>query len=202
VLGQADAMIEALDHELGRLVDALDDRTTLIVTSDNGTAGEFVRPPADPLRAKGSFYAGGTHVPLLMVGPTIEPGVTDVLAHVTDVFPTVLDLAGIDAADLGLDLDGVSLLPVLRGEAPARRCVIVEEFGPNGVRRDPARASLAVIEQGHTLVRGADGREELYVRDPMAPVEGPDLLASGDLDHAANAALRRLRRWASERVEP
>jgi arylsulfatase A-like enzyme len=185
VPGQGDAMIEALDHELGRLLDALDPGTTVLVTSDNGTSGDLVRPPADPRRAKSSVYAGGTHVPLIVAGPGIGPGVSDQLVHATDVFPTVLAIAGIDV--VGLALDGTSFAPRLYGATGGTRtCVVVEQFQPTG-RRD-----TALLDAEWTLVRHKRGPDELYRRDPLAPCEAEDL--AGSDDPAAEEALARLRR--------
>jgi arylsulfatase A-like enzyme len=191
--GVADAMLEALDHELGRVLDAVSDDVTVIVTSDNGTSQLVVRPPLLASRAKGSVYAGGTQVPLLIAGPGIEPAVSSSLVHVTDLFPTVLDLAGIAPGDLGLELDGTSLVPELFGEAPSRRrCVFVESFSPNG---DPPREyDQAVRNATHTLVRHPDGPDQLYRRRPTEPREDVDLLDAGGLAEADRDALRELRR--------
>ena len=70
-----------------------------------------------PLRAgKGSHYEGGIRVPCLVRWPGVVPAgkSTDTPIHVTDWLPTLLEAAGA-AAPSGQVVDGVSLLPLLRG---------------------------------------------------------------------------------------
>jgi len=133
-----EAMVDATDHELGRLVDALDDRdlsgrTTLIMMGDNGTQDHGMRPPLDPYRSKGTVAEGGVRVPLVVTGPLVEePGaVSDALVHLTDVFATARDLAGL--VDDGAGRDSVSLLPYLADPTrPSRRThLYTEGFEPN-----------------------------------------------------------------------
>lgn len=190
--GIGDAVIEATDHELGRLLDAIGDRATVFVVSDNGTSGDMVRPPADEHHAKGSLYPGGIHVPLLAAGPGVGPGVSDELVYIADLFPTALDLAGVDAAALGVPLDAQSLVPLLDGDGLGRRCVIIDRFSPNLSPRPDAEA-VTVLEDGFQLVRYDRGPDELYAVDPLAPVEGDDLLAERPLRPRAETALRALR---------
>ena len=68
----------------------------------------------------GSLYKmyateGGTRVPLIVSGPGVEPqqGFNGALNFVTDIAPTVADMAGADAAGM----DGRSLLPLINGDA-------------------------------------------------------------------------------------
>lgn len=61
------------------------------------------------------FYTtqGGLRVPLIVLGPSIEAGVSKSLAFVTDITPTILDLAGAKPATEAKPLNGTSLRPVL-----------------------------------------------------------------------------------------
>jgi arylsulfatase A-like enzyme len=197
-LGVGDAMIEATDHELGRIAAALGNRATLILVGDNGTDAVLVRPPALRDHAKGTLYPGGIHVPLIISGPDIAPAVSEALVHVADLFPTVLDLAGHDASDLDVDIDGRSLVPLLDGVSEGRRCVLIEAFEPN---RGPSDDNLgfgvhemSVIEDGFQLVRSRE-RDELFAVDAHASAEGDDLLrARGPLPPGARTALKSMRR--------
>ena len=119
-------MIGRMDRDIGRIVDLLDelrisDRTLVMFTSDNGpiTAGgqdpEFFNS-AGPLRGrKFTLYEGGIRVPFIARWPgQIEPGTTSHLpSDFADMFPTFADLAGAGPPD---GLDGVSILPTLRGK--------------------------------------------------------------------------------------
>lgn len=121
------ALVEHLDHGVGRLLDALRDtgleRDTLVVfSSDNGGSLPHAQNN-DPWRGgKQDHYDGGLRVPFLVRYPAlVRPGTTsDHVGLVFDVMPTCLELAG---RPLPADLDAVSLLPALRGEAadPGRR---------------------------------------------------------------------------------
>jgi arylsulfatase A-like enzyme len=127
------AMLESVDQSVGRLVRRLRDleiadNTVLIFTSDNGglSVREGPNTPATsnaPLRAgKGYLYEGGIRVPLLVSWPgvTRAGAVSDVPVCSIDLFSTLLDGAGVPARERPA-VDGVSLLPLLRGgEAPER----------------------------------------------------------------------------------
>ena len=114
------AMIENIDQNVGRLVDFLDEAelardTLLVFLCDNGPQGHrFVKG----LRgSKGEVYEGGVRSPLFVRWPgKLQPGEIseDFGAHL-DLFPTVLEACGV-AQPEGLELDGYSLLPLLKRE--------------------------------------------------------------------------------------
>lgn len=119
------AMIENLDRNTGRLLDALArtgkaDNTIVIFTSDNGGLSTAEGSPTSnaPLaEGKGWTQEGGTRVPLMMRWPEqIAPGL-EINAPTTtpDLYPTLLELAGLPAMP-DQHVDGVSLVPALRRE--------------------------------------------------------------------------------------
>ena len=177
-----EAMIEALDTELGRLLAAVDtNRTTILFIGDNGTPGSVIQPPHPPERAKGTPYQGGIRVPLIIAGPeVVAPGrICDTPVHAVDLWATVLELFGADPArvpprDRGID--SRSLLPILRDQpfTPAESCVLTEHFGA-GV--DPGDSARSVQDETYTLIRFTDGREELYFL-PTDPGEQTNLLST------------------------
>ena len=91
------AMVEAMDTEVGRLLAWLEANghtdVDAIFLGDNGTPGQATQPPSTSPHAKGSLYQGGVHVPLCVAGPSVVSGgrVSDALAHVADLYPTVLE---------------------------------------------------------------------------------------------------------------
>jgi arylsulfatase A-like enzyme len=115
------ALIEHMDDGIGRVLEALDgsgqaDHTLIVFTSDNGG---FVRVGARNApwnNGKTTMYEGGIRVPTCAVWPGhIEPGsVSDAVTMTMDWMPTFCELAGAVAP---AELDGVSILPVLTGEA-------------------------------------------------------------------------------------
>ena len=98
------AMVEALDTEIGRLLDGIPkktrDKTTILFFADNGTPDEAVVQPWRVDRAKNTPFEGGVHVPFIAVGPQVtKPGSeSDALVHVADIFSTVADVAGVREA--------------------------------------------------------------------------------------------------------
>jgi arylsulfatase A-like enzyme len=126
------AMIEGLDEGVGRIVKTLDelklsDNTIVVFTSDNGGLAtlEGANTPATsnaPLReGKGFLYEGGIRVPLIVKWPgRVKPGtVTDQVACSVDLFPTILEATRDPKNEpdrLGGPFDGISLVPVFRGE--------------------------------------------------------------------------------------
>ena len=118
----ADSMME-MDHRVGQLLDAVKDlgienETLFIFASDNGP--EFRRPwrgTAGPW--SGTYHTameGGLRVPMIVKWPGhIEKArVSDDIVHVTDLFTTLIDVAG---APLPTDrpIDGVSQLSWWKG---------------------------------------------------------------------------------------
>lgn len=143
------AAITAMDEQIGRVIDALQkkglrDKTLLVFQSDNGGtknpmfAGEGdmskVKIPCDngPYRdGKGSLYEGGTRVCALANWPGhIQPGITvDGMVHVTDFYPTIVNLAGGSTAKCK-PLDGVDVWQTISTNATSPRTEIVYNVEP------------------------------------------------------------------------
>jgi len=119
-VAQYDGEIATVDAEIGRLVAALDaspvrDRTLLIVTSDHGESlGEH-----DYYFDHGEdLFDPCLRIPLLIAGPGVKAGRSDVLASTLDLVPTALDAVKVSYPP---ELAGLSLLPATRGEDRPRR---------------------------------------------------------------------------------
>lgn len=119
------AMIDVVDRGVARILRHLEaleiaDNTVILVTSDNGGVELYGSIPVTsmaPLRGeKNLIYEGGVRVPLLVYWPGVTTG-TDFPAPVNliDFYPTILELASVPAP-AEQTVDGVSLVPVLRGE--------------------------------------------------------------------------------------
>ncbi len=123
------AMVEDLDRSVGSVLNKLDqlgltDHTLIVFTSDNGglSTAEGLPTSNAPLRAgKGWLYEGGIREPLIIRWPGIvKPGSSsDVPVITTDFFPTLLEAAGLKLMP-EQHRDGVSLVPLLRGERPSK----------------------------------------------------------------------------------
>ena len=133
-------LVEDLDANIGRVIGALADAgvkedTLVIFTSDNGGQWDDVIKDLSDTRAnngpyrgsKGWLYDGGIRVPAVAVWPNrIAAGeASDAVALTMDIFPTLLEVAGIG---LPQDIDGASLVPVMEGSGtlPADRLLFWE----------------------------------------------------------------------------
>lgn len=123
------AMIEAMDLAVGKVLDRLDkeglaQNTLVLFTSDNGGLSTSEGWPTSnlPLRGgKGWLYEGGIRTPFLVRWPGRAKAGAESAEPVSspDVVATVLEATGVSA---GTDvLDGMSLVPALRGESLPER---------------------------------------------------------------------------------
>ena len=191
------AMIEAMDTQIGRILSSLDpdvrENTYVIFLGDNGTSSNNVSAPFRPGRAKGSIYEGGVNVPFIITGPGVARGaVSEVLVNSTDLFVTIMEMAGIDPAESVPDEvthDSVSFFHALSNpDAPSRRdWLYADRF--NGGLPGVESGDYAMRNQRYKLLRFR-GEEEFYdLRED--PYEYVNLLA-GELSQEEQAAYRSL----------
>ena len=120
------AMIQAMDHEIGRLFDSLKtmnrfDSTDVIFIGDNGNTQRTAQI-TNLAKAKGTIYEYGTHVPMLVSGPSVvAPNrYSDALINTTDIFSTILELMGDtgwkSAIPQNKIVDGKSFLSILKNQ--------------------------------------------------------------------------------------
>ena len=183
------AMTEALDTELGRLLDAValaDPNAHVFFLGDNGTVKQAAQAPFVPEHGKGELNEGGLNVPLLVKGPGVVQGESAALVSVVDLFATLTELAlATEAADW-YATDSVSFAPCLADPAAGPRTfVYAERFGPSNSPGPWANHEQAVREARYKLIRRAGQPDELYDLE-LDPFESTDLLPT--LDPAAQAA--------------
>jgi arylsulfatase A-like enzyme len=144
------ACVQGVDDNVGKLLDFLDeaglaDDTIVIYSTDNGWyLGDL------GLYDKRFMYEPGLRVPLLARGPGIAKGIApDAFVANIDLAPTFLDLAGLPIPD---SMQGRSLVPLLRGEAPAgwRRSVYYRYYHDPGHHN--TRAHYGVRTATHKLI--------------------------------------------------
>ncbi len=132
------AMITRMDRDVGRLLDLLkkleiDDNTLVFFTSDNGAAyKDALFNHSGPLRGnKRDMYEGGIRTPLIARWPgKIKAGaVTEQVCAFWDFLPTFADLTGQKTPP---GMDGISILPVLRGGKPIEHPPLYWEFHERG----------------------------------------------------------------------
>ena len=181
--------LSALDEQMGRLRGRLDTLgiardTMLWYCSDNGPEGNERNGAgsAAPFRGrKRSLHEGGVRVPGLLVWPRVieEPRTVDMPCVTSDYLPTVLDALDLPLPDR--PLDGISLMPLLRGE-------MKERPRPIGFRY---RGTEVMNDNRFKLLRRGD-RIELYDLE-ADPSETTNLAASHP--DAARDLQARLDRW-------
>jgi len=120
-LGEITAMDRAFGAIRGELKNlGLRDNTLLWYCSDNGALPK-VGNAGGRRMFKGSVYEGGISVPGLVDYPPLvkAPRATDLPCVTSDIYPTVLELCGVKVEHQP-PLDGVSLVPLLKGEMTSR----------------------------------------------------------------------------------
>lgn len=176
------AQVTRLDAAIGELLRLLSERelleeTLIVYVSDNGyEIGQGVF--RNPGKGKGSLHELGTRTPIIFHWPGRVPAgvVRDDLVSTEDLYPTLLDYAGLVPSQ---DRPGSSLRPAIeRGEAFDRQAM-VSAFGGNG---DENRGFFVRTDTWR-YISSEDGREALfdvrsdpYERDDVA-AEHPDVIA-------------------------
>ena len=144
------AYIELIDHWIGRILDALEQRgwlenTYIFFSSDHGEMlGDLGR------YAKQYPYEPSLHVPLLAAGPGIPAGKTsDALVELIDLNPTICELAGLHRQPR---IDARSFCATLGDPAKAHRDDAVSAI----------RHWDCIRTERYKLVRNWNGANELY----------------------------------------
>jgi len=201
------AEVEAMDRELGRLLDRLEhgvrERTMVIFVGDNGTSPEGQRGPWRGAPSKGTVYEAGVRVPLIVAGSLVDrpDRDSDAFVHTNDLFATILDVAGVPCSARPEEVDSVSLLPhLLDPEAAATRDVVASEtFEPNGP--GPYRIHMRMVrDERYKLVRRLGSPDEFY--DMRGRILEAEPMRPDDQDATARAARDRLEAQLAEIFPP
>lgn len=190
------AEIRALDEQVGRLLDKLDElglskRTIVVFSSDQGPSPVFkgragkkrdVKRPkqkASRLGSAGGFrgrkhsiYEGGVRTPFIVRWPTRVPAnlVNDTsVVSAADWLPTVCALAGIELDSKAERLDGEEISDIWLGSRRLRRNPIFWKISAVGGK--------PTMRLGDWKIRRWNGRHELY-NISEDPFERRDLGAS------------------------
>ena len=128
------AMVESIDNQIGKLILSLKRKrelhnTMIILASDNGGEQYSMSAMFDNCPLNGSkrgVREGGIHTPLIVYWPNeIQPGITNQLTHIVDVFPTIKDIiTGYDHQNN----QGISIKSTLTNYVETFRCIATETF--------------------------------------------------------------------------
>jgi arylsulfatase A-like enzyme len=178
---QSETLVAALLEELESL--GVREQTVVAFLSDHGESwGERF---ADKQDVKGVYHMHGAtlfdeivHVPLIVSAPgALDPGAVFSQVRSVDLMPTLLDLAAIPVPDL----DGESLLPLVRGEEEGDRPAVIAgtDMGALtklGVRMPPWKLIVDVESGEEESYRLDLDPRELVNRGPEAPGALRDLV--------------------------
>lgn len=161
-------MIKSLDDAVGTIVAELKARgvyenTVIIFTSDNGgirmaspdkTDGNKIVTSMRPLRGqKATTYEGGLRVPTIVRWPGVAPRVSDEVIVTHDIYPTLLDVAGLEPLP-GNPIDGIDLKPFITEQTPTSRDFVTWFFPHYTLIGTPEwNRSGAVIRKGKWKLR-------------------------------------------------
>lgn len=144
-----------MDQQLGRVLEELDrlglrESTAVIFTSDHGYhLGEH------DFWQKSNLHEEVLRVPLIIAAPGVAPGVSDAPVELADIYPTVIELAGLAIPE---QCDGKSLGSVLRD--PQHR-IREYAFSYHGIEEsEPAQYALRGERWAYMYY--GPGAEELY----------------------------------------
>lgn len=189
-------LITYLDEKIGRFLDVLEEtgqieNTLVVYTSDHGDMnGEH------GMWRKSNFYEASSRVPLQIAWPGRLPAGrrVDGVVSLVDLVATLLEVVDAPGGD---DLDGDSLVPLMRGDGPGWKDEAFSEYLAHGVVRP-----MAMLRRGdYKLNYSLGDPPELYnlAEDPS---EFNDL--AGDPGHrevVEDLQRRLLDRWDPEDLE-
>jgi arylsulfatase A-like enzyme len=146
------ASVSFVDMLVGRLLETLDseglsDNTVVVLLSDHG-----YHLGSKDITGKNTLWHESTRVPFVFAGPGItEIGKqSNVPVELLDLFPTLVDLAGLPEKQ---GLDGHSLFQILQNAGLKREWPAICTHGPG---------NHAVITEQWRFIQYADGSRELY----------------------------------------
>jgi len=166
------AMVDLVDAQVGRMIDALRrtgqlENTIIVFMSDHGEMlgdhGIYLKGP--------HFYEPAIHVPLIIAWPGQIQGqrVSQALVELTDLAPTLLEAVGLPIYP---GMQGRSLWPMLKGEEPLDRFrddIYCEYYNANYRHQPPAYLTTVRTDDYRLTLQHGAGFGELYdlVKDPV-----------------------------------
>jgi len=179
------AAIEAMDFQIGRLLDNLSseelENTTIIFIGDNGSPNEVAQSPFNSSTAKGTLYQGGLNVPMFISGNGVSRnGIDENLICSTDLFATISELAGVSVNEIN---DSKSFKSLLTQNETIRNFQYAE-------RKNGTSEKWAISNGNYKLIEGINGNQEYYNLG-TDPYENNDLLG-GNLTTAEASAKSEL----------
>jgi len=183
------AIISHLDHELGRVLEALEasgaaEETIVVMTADHGLAvGQH------GLMGKQNLYDHSVRIPMILAGPGIPAGQTcSTLCYHIDLYPTLCELLGLPVPGTA---EGRSLAPALADpSAPVRDVVHLAYCHTLRGASDGHHKLIETVVDGRLRVQLFD-----LERDPW---ETENLAADPAYAQTLDALTARIREWRDQ----
>ncbi len=153
------AMVEAMDHEINRLILSIDpeerEHTIIIFMGDNGTPSS-INTYYPNRQVKGTLKEGGIRVPLFISGKNVtRKGETETaLVHVADLHATILELIGVQQAG-GVN-NSLSIKPHLECEGLTLRSYNYSDALIDG------NLTWAIRTSRYKLIQDENGAQQFY----------------------------------------
>jgi arylsulfatase A-like enzyme len=197
------AMIEHLDDNVGKIINALEtkgilDDTIIIFTSDNGGLSASEGSPtcnSPAAEGKGWLYDGGVRVPLLVRYPELidQGSHSNAIVSNVDFYPTLLEVCGLPLVP-EQHLDGKSFLAVLRGDKALERGPIYWHF-PHYGNQGGTPGSAVRCGEWKLIEFFEDDNCELYnIEEDI----GEDIDLASKYPDITNQLRRMLHQWQKE----
>ncbi len=163
------ASLQALDTEIGRLLDSLKsinrlDSTDIIFIGDNGNSTRTAQN-GNGDKAKGTIYQYGVNVPLIISGPSVvnKKRVSGALVNSADLFSTIIENVGYKDWAFQIEsskpVDSRSILRIIKNETDTVRAWSFCEMFK--ITPDPADGK-AIRNKNFKLLKFDNGTEEFY----------------------------------------
>ena len=160
--------VTGMDRAFGKLRDQIGSlgirqNTILWYCSDNGALPK-VGSTGNHRGRKGQIYEGGLLVPAILEWPARipRPRTTDVRANTVDIYPTLLEIAGV-AIEKQPVLDGKSLVPLIDGQMAARSKPMGFWDYPAAGIGVPSHKMMVEVLEAQKAGREPDNRERLWL---------------------------------------
>lgn len=183
-------MLEAMDSEMGRLLESIPKaqlaNTTIIFVGDNGTPAQVAQTPFSRSKAKGSLYNGGVNVPLVVAGANVtrQNQSEQALIQTTDLFATIADLCGLTNVNT---TESISFKTLLSQETSHTRNYLFTE----GLNNGPAFGGYTLRDSTYKYIYNEDD-DEHYLYNVITDYSETINLYDGDLSTEEQTALTNL----------
>jgi len=167
-------MVEAMDYHMAELLSAVNSNdTTVIFVGDNGTPRPITESLFGISNAKGTVFEHGVHVPMIIKSPEITQagqagGSLEILVNTTDLYSTILELAGTTNTASGVD--SISFAPALTAINPQnnRQNVYAEVF----------ELTISTDSNGNTVRNYSDSQQAVMNQDGFKAIKVKDLYSN------------------------